>query len=70
MKAPTVRGKAFVLELKVSKEYSEMEEKCREALEQAKQGKYTDKLKREGYTDITVYGICFYRKECMVIAEE
>ena len=23
-------------------------------------------LERVGYSDITVYGVCFYRKECLV----
>ena len=26
-------------------------------------------LEQEGYSDITVYGICFYKKECLVEAE-
>lgn len=66
MYSPTVRGKVFILELKVAKEYSRMEEKCREALEQAKEKNYRAEFEKNGYKDITVYGICFYRKECMV----
>lgn len=66
MYSPTVRGKVFILELKVAKEYSRMEEKCREALEQAKEKNYRAEFEKNGYRDITVYGICFYRKECLV----
>lgn len=27
-------------------------------------------LQLEGYEDVTAYGICFFRKECLVMAEE
>ncbi|MCM1258963.1 MAG: ATP-binding protein [Roseburia sp.] len=68
--SPTVRGKAFILELKVAGEYGQMEEKCREALEQAAKKNYRSEFERNGYKDITVYGICFYRKECLVKMEQ
>lgn len=69
MKYLSVRGKAFVMELKVVKEFRQMEEGCNEALRQAVRGNYKAELMHEGYSDVTVYGICFYRKECMVVKE-
>ena len=67
---PSVRGKAAILEIKVAKTYQELEEKCREALAQIRKQKYEEGLRREGYRDILKYGVAFYRKECMVKAEE
>ncbi|MDE7297353.1 MAG: ATP-binding protein, partial [Lachnospiraceae bacterium] len=69
MQALSVRGRAFLFELKVAREFSQMEEKCREALAQAAEKNYKAELIRIGYSDITVYGVCFYRKECMVLKE-
>lgn len=66
VKAPSVRGKAFILELKVTQEYQQMESACEEALRQVQEENYRAELEREGYADITVYGVCFYKKECMV----
>lgn len=66
MQAPSVRGKAFIFELKVAKEFQQMEARCREALEQAAREDYRAEMERIGYSDITVYGVCFYRKECLV----
>ncbi len=67
LKTPKVRnGRAVVLELKVVKRFQEMEKGCRETLRQIEEKKYKDALRQEGYEDILAYGICFYRKECMV----
>ena len=67
LKTPKVRnGRAVVLELKVVKRFQEMENGCRETLRQIEEKKYKDALRQEGYEDILAYGICFYRKECMV----
>lgn len=49
IKAPSVQGKAIIIEIKVAKVYNAMVEKC-----------------EEGYRDIIKYGICFYKKECLV----
>ena len=63
---PSVRGKAVIIEIKVSKTYQGMEEKCDEALNQIEEQKYEEELRQEGYRDILKYGVAFYRKECMV----
>ena len=61
------RGRAFILELKVAKNVEKMEEKCREALAQMEEHQYEQELKNEGYPRVDKYGICFYRKECMIV---
>ena len=66
MKAPSLRGKAFIMELKVAKSFQTMEDTVAEAVRQAVEQNYRAELEQEGYSDITVYGICFYKKECLV----
>lgn len=66
VKYPSVRGKAVILEIKVSPSYQEMEEKCDEALCQIKTRQYEKELREEGYSDILKYGVAFYKKECMI----
>lgn len=63
---PSVRGKAIIIEIKVSKTYQGLEEKCDEALRQIEEKKYEEGLRQEEYQDIMKYGVAFYRKECMV----
>ena len=68
MKTRRIRnGKAVILELKVAGSFEAMEEKCMEALAQIEEKKYAESLQREGYRDILRYGICFFKKECMVL---
>lgn len=66
LKYPSVRGKAVIMEIKVSKTYRGLEEKCDEALRQIEEQRYDEALREEGYEDILKYGVAFYRKECMV----
>ena len=54
------------MEIKVSKTYRGLEEKCDEALRQIEEQRYDEALREEGYEDILKYGVAFYRKECMV----
>ena len=67
LKTASIRGAAIILELKVVNEYGKMENGCRKALEQIETQYYTMEPEKEGYQTILKYGICFYRKECMVI---
>ena len=60
------KGRAMVLELKVAGSVAQMEAKCQEALEQIAEKQYEKELLNEGYPVVEKYGICFYRKECMV----
>lgn len=66
LKTPSVRGSAIILELKVSDTFQAMEQECRNALRQIESADYEAGLRAEGYSDIKKYGMCFYRKECMV----
>ena len=65
LKYPSVRGKAVIIEIKVSKTYQELEKKCDEALRQIEEQRYEEELRQEGYQNIMKYGVAFYRKECM-----
>ena len=65
LKYPSVRGKAVIIEIKVSKTYQELEKRCDEALRQIEEQRYEEELRQEGYQNIMKYGVAFYRKECM-----
>ena len=60
------RGRAMILELKVSETLSGMEKKCEEGLAQIEKGNYTQPLSDDGYQPILKYAICFFKKGCMV----
>lgn len=60
-------GKAIILEVKVAQKVSEMKKKCQDALTQIEENRYEENLRNEGYPSVEKYGICFYRKECMIM---
>ena len=60
------RGRAMILELKVSETISGMEKKCEEGLAQIEKVNYTQPLSDDGYQPILKYAICFFKKGCMV----
>ena len=66
VRSPSLRGKAFVLEVKVSGSIDKLEADAQEALEQIYDKRYMDELRTEGYRKIGCYGISFYRKDCEV----
>lgn len=67
LKTPRIRnGKAIIMELKTVKSYHDMEKGCEAAIKQIEEQKYREELEQEGYQDILCYGICFFRKECLV----
>lgn len=66
LKYPSVKGKAVIFEVKISKTYQELQKKCDEALRQIEMRDYAASLRQEGYQDILAYGVVFYRKECLV----
>ncbi len=66
LRTPSVRGGAIILEPKVSDTFQGMEQECQKALKQIEEADYEAGLRAEGYSDIKKYGVCFYRKECMV----
>ena len=68
MKTPGIRGgAAVILELKVAGAFQGMEDACMDALSQIEERDYEAALRAEGYRDIKKYGVCFYRKECLVM---
>ena len=67
LRTPSVRGGAVILELKVARDFGKMEAACKEALLQIEEKDYAASLRSDGYSNIKKYGICFYRKECLVM---
>lgn len=63
-------GKAIILELKIADKFSDMKEKCREALQQIETKSYEQELLEEGCQEIVKYGICFLKKGCIVLKAE
>lgn len=51
---------------KVVKRYQDMKTGCDTAIHQLEKRDYAAHWRNEGYTDIIQYGICFYKKECMI----
>lgn len=66
VKSPSLRGRAFILELKVSDSMDELEQDAKKALQQIYAKKYMEELRMEGYRRIDCYGKSFYRKDCEV----
>lgn len=66
MKTPSVRGMAVIMELKIVKDFDMMENGCDVALAQIEEQNYEAVLYKEGYRSFLKYGVCFYRKECLV----
>ena len=60
------RGRGIILELKITEDIDDMEKKCDEALEQIEKMQYEHELRKEGCQEILKYGICFFKKGCMV----
>ena len=60
------RGRAMILELKISDTIQGMEKKCEEALAQIEEKKYAVPLEDDGYQPILKYAICFFKKGCIV----
>ena len=67
MKEQKFRGRAVILELKVARSYSEMEELCHKALRQIEEKDYETALKSEGYREVLKYGVCFFKKGCIAL---
>ena len=61
------KGRAIILEFKLADNIHGLEKGCMDALEQIEKFHYDNDLIKEGYTEISKYGICFYKKECLVM---
>ena len=63
-------SKAVIIELKRSyNEKTDLEKLARKAIEQVNKRGYKAGLIYEGYRDILVYGVAFYKKQCRVVLE-
>ena len=61
--------KAAVIEVKISDSVDRMERDCQKALRQIEENQYALGIEKEGFKKVIRYGIAFYRKQCMVLAE-
>ena len=59
----------LVIELKSVGKITELAGACTAAMQQVKERHYDAYLRDEGREDIWAYGIAFYKKRCMVVAE-
>lgn len=66
VKNPSLRGRAFIIEVKISKGIDELEEDAQKAVKQISGRGYMEELRTEGYRMIDSYGISFFRKDCEV----
>ena len=58
----------IIVELKYTKNYDEMEQACKAALDQINDRGYQEYLLNDGRKDITLYGIAFCKKRCKAMA--
>lgn len=66
IKSPSLRGRSFIMEVKVSDHIDDLETDAEKALQQIYHKKYMEELRSEGYRKIDCYGISFFRKDCEV----
>ena len=66
VKSPSLRGRSFILEVKVSDDIDDLENDAGKALEQIYERKYMEELRAEGYKKIDCYGVSFFRTDCEV----
>ena len=66
VKSPSLRGRSFILEIKVSDSVDDLEDDAKKALQQIYEKRYMEELWTEGYRKIDCYGVSFFRKDCEV----
>lgn len=66
LRSPSLRGKAFIIEVKVSDRIDDLEKDAEAAVQQIHDRGYAEELRTEGYRNIICYGISFYQKDCEV----
>lgn len=64
--SPSLRGRSFVIEVKVSDSIDNLETDAGSAIKQIQKRRYMEELAAKGYKQIDCYGISFYRKDCEV----
>ncbi len=66
VKSPSLRGRSFIVEVKVSDSIDDLEKDAERALQQIYDKRYMEELRAEGYKKIDCYGVSFFRKDCEV----
>ena len=66
VKSPSLRGRSFIFEIKISDSVDNLEADAAKALQQIYDKQYMEELHQEGYRQVDCYGISFYRKDCEV----
>lgn len=66
VKSPSLRGRTFIIEVKVSDCIDALEADAQKAVDQIAERGYMEELRMEGYRNIDCYGISFFRKDCEV----
>ncbi len=66
VKSPSLRGRSFIVEVKVSDSVDDLENDAQEALKQIYDKRQREELRAEGYRKIDCYGVSFFRKDCEV----
>lgn len=66
VKSPSLRGRSFIVEVKVSDSVDDLEKDAKKALQQIYDKIYMEELRLEGYRKIDCYGISFFRKDCEI----
>lgn len=61
------KGRAIILEFKAASNINGLEKGCEEALGQIEKLHYDNDIIKERYIDILKYGLCFYKKEFLVV---
>lgn len=60
------KNPVIIIEVKYAQKYSDMERKCKEALQQIEDQNYAAGYLEEGYSSVIKYAFCFCKKNCMV----
>ena len=66
VKSPSLRGRSFIVEVKVSDSIDDLEKDAEMALQQVYDKRYMEELRAEGYKKIDCYGVSFFWKDCEV----
>lgn len=66
LKTTSLRGRAFIIVIKISDSIDELETDAKSAVKQIYERNYMDNLRAEGYRRIDCYGISFCGKDCAV----
>lgn len=59
----------IVIEVKYAAAFGELDGACKKALEQIRERRYDERLRKEGRTHIYAYAVAFHKKRCRVAVE-